>query len=154
MDNIQELLDDLKNTDPDIRKRATSELWAFWYHQAGENAESQLTHGNHLMGEKQYDEAESIFSDLIKQFPDFAEAHNKMATVLYLLGKYKLSVAECEVTLEKNPHHFGAWNGMGMCLYKLARYDKAIKCFEMAMQIQPYASINRNYIARCRGKLN
>ena len=69
-------------------------------------------------------------------------------------GKFKQSAEECEVTLDKNPHHFGAWNGKGMCLYKLARYDEAIKCFEMAMEIQPYADINRGYIARCRGKLN
>ena len=154
MDNIQEYLDDLKDANPDVRKRATSELWAFWYRQAGEIAESQLMLGTHLMDENQYGEAESVFSDLIKQFPGFAEGHNKLATVLYLQGKFKQSVDACEVTLEKNPHHFGAWNGMGMCLYKLARYDEAINCFEMAMKIQPYADINRGYIARCRGKLN
>jgi tetratricopeptide (TPR) repeat protein len=154
MDNIQEYLDDLKDTNPDVRKRATSELWALWYRQAGEIAESQLMEGNHLMGENQYEEAESVFSDLINQFPDFPEGHNKLATVLYLQGKFKQSVTACKMTLEKNPHHFGAWNGMGMCLYKLARYDEAIKSFQMAMAIQPYASINRGYIARCRGKLN
>jgi tetratricopeptide (TPR) repeat protein len=154
MDNIQEYLDDLKNSDPEIRKRATSGLWGLWYRQAGDAAESQLIRGTRLMSDNHFDEAESVFSDLIKEFPSFPEGHNKLATVLYLQGKFKQSAEECEVTLDKNPHHFGAWNGKGMCLYKLARYDEAIKCFEMAMEIQPYADINRGYIARCRGKLN
>ena len=43
---------------------------------------------------------------------------------------------------------------MGMCLYKLARYDEALKCFKRAIEIQPYADANREFIAQCLGKLN
>ncbi|MCH7713817.1 MAG: tetratricopeptide repeat protein [Chloroflexi bacterium] len=35
-----------------------------------------------------------------------------------------------------------------------ARYDEALTSFRKALEIQPYADINREYIARCRANLN
>ena len=154
MHDLQQLLKDLKDPSPATRNHATQELWGMWYREAGDEAEEELNRGTRLMGENRMDPAEKIFTHLIENFPDFAEAHNKLATLLFLEGRYEESVVECEKTLKSNPHHFGALHGMGMCLYKLARYDKALKQFERALQIQPYADANRGYIARCRGKLN
>jgi len=154
MEKIQHLLDDLQSENPATRNQATGKLWGIWYQEAGDAAENELHRGEELISDNRLDEAEQVFAGLIRNFPDFAEARNKLATLLFLQGKYEDSVAECERTLKMNPHHFGAWNGMGMCLYKLARYEEAIKSFEMACKIQPYADVNRGYIGRCRGKLN
>ena len=106
------------------------------------------------MSLNKFEEAQSHFEKVIKTYPEFAEAHNKLATVLFLLGDYKNSVNECKVTLKMNPHHFGAWHGMGLCLFKLAQYSEAIESFKSALEIQPYANINRKYIAKCMGNLN
>ena len=106
------------------------------------------------MGLQKFEEAQTHFERVIETYPEFAEAHNKLATVLFLLGDYENSVIECKVTLKMNPHHFGAWHGMGLCLFKLARYPEAIKSFKSALEIQPYANINRKYIATCMGNLN
>jgi tetratricopeptide (TPR) repeat protein len=106
------------------------------------------------MGLNKFEEAQSHFEKVIKTYPEFAEAHNKLATVLFLLGDYKNSVNECKVTLKMNPHHFATWHGMGLCLFKLARYSEAIESFKSALEIQPYANINRKYIATCMGNLN
>lgn len=154
MNKVQQLLSDLKNTDSTTRDHATHELWQIWYGEAGKLAEDQLDQGTRLMGENLLDEAGKVFKSLIKNYPDFAEAYNKLATLLFMKGKYSESVFECERTLKLNPHHFGALNGMGMCLYQLARYDEALASFQRALKIQPYADINREYVARCRGLLN
>lgn len=154
MNDLQQLLKDLKSPNSSTRDHATWELWEMWYREAGGEAEEEINHGSQLMGENQMDAAEQVFNHLIKNFPDFAEAHNKLATLLFLLGRYDESVFECERTLKLNPHHFGALHGMGICLYKLSRYDEALKVFERTLKIQPYADANRGYIARCRGKLN
>ncbi len=151
---IQKLLSDLKNTDSATRNHATHELWQIWYRDAGKLAEHELDQGTRLMGENLLDEAGKVFRSLIKNYPDFAEAYNKLATLLFMKGDYSESVFECERTLKLNPHHFGALNGMGMCLFQLARYDEALTCFQKALEIQPYADINREYLARCRGLLN
>ena len=154
MEDVKKLLSDLHSKAPELRNSATMALWDFWYFEAGEVAETYIRKGEDLMSLNKFEEAQSHFEKVIKMYPEFAEAHNKLATVLFLLGDYKNSVNECKVTLKMNPHHFGAWHGMGLCFFKLARYSEAIESFKSALEIQPYANINRKYIARCMGNLN
>jgi tetratricopeptide (TPR) repeat protein len=154
MEDEKKLLSELHSKAPELRNSATMALWDFWYFEAGEVAETYIRKGEDLMSLNKFEEAQSHFEKVIKTYPEFAEAHNKLATVLFLLGDYKNSVNECKVTLKMNPHHFGAWHGMGLCLFKLARYSEAIESFKSALEIQPYANINRKYIATCMGNLN
>ena len=154
MEDVKKLLSDLHNKAPGLRNSATMALWDCWYFEAGEVAETYIRKGEDLMSLNKFEEAQSHFEKVIKTSPGFAEAHNKLATALFLLGDYKNSVNECKITLKMNPHHFGAWHGMGLCLFKLARYSEAIESFKSALEIQPYANINRKYIATCMGNLN
>ncbi len=154
MNELKQLLDDLKEPDPQVRKKATASLWLRWHEEAGEEATSRLQEGIQLLTHNQLDDAQELFSQLKADFPDFPEAHNKLATVLFLNGNFRLSIEECEITLELNPHHFGAWNGLGMCLYQTGQFQPAIESFQQALEIQPYSHTNRVFIARCRGKLN
>jgi len=154
MEDEKKLLSELHSKAPELRNSATMALWDFWYFEAGEVAETYIRKGEDLMSLNKFEEAQFHFEKVIKTYPEFAEAHNKLATVLFLLGDYKNSVNECKVTLKMNPHHFGAWHGMGLCLFKLAQYSEAIESFKSALEIQPYANVNRKYIARCMGNLN
>ncbi len=154
MNDLQKLLDDLKEPDPSVRKRATAALWLRWHEEAGEEATSRLQRGIQLLNENQLDDAEELFTVLASDYPEFSEAHNKLATVLFLNGNYALSIKECKTTLDLNPHHFGAWNGLGLCLYQTGHFQEAIRSFQQALEIQPYSQTNRVYIAKCRGKLN
>ena len=45
------------------------------------------------------------------QWPEWAEAANKLATVEYLLGELAASAAHCRRVLELKPWHFGALSG-------------------------------------------
>lgn len=154
MEDVKKFLSGLHSKAPDLRNSATMALWDCWYFEAGEVAEASIRKGEDLMGLNKFEEAQAHFEKVIKTYPEFAEAHNKLATVLFLLGDYKNSVNECKVTLKMNPNHFGAWHGMGLCLFKLARYSEAIESFKSVLEIQPYANINRKYIATCMGNLN
>jgi tetratricopeptide (TPR) repeat protein len=152
--NEKELLQDLLSKEPALRQKALHALWDLWFSQAGEEAELQIREGTKLMDDLQYQKAQEIFENLVIVCPDFAEAHNKLATVLYLQKKYSHSIKECEITLKFNSNHFGAWNGLGLCLFELARYHEAIKSFQTALTLQPYGEFNKFYIAKCRGQLN
>lgn len=154
MDQTEKYLKDLASDDPDVRRHATSELWDMWYREAGDEAETLLREGIHLMEAKKFHNAEIHFKRLAGDYPEFPEGRNKLATILFLNGKYNDSLKECRVSLQLNPNHFGAWNGMGMCLFNLGRYNEAIDAFANALAIQPHAKANRVFIARCRGKLN
>ncbi len=150
----KELLQDLFSKKHELRNTATRALWDLWYSQAGEEAEFRIREGTRLMNNHLHEEAQMAFENIVSDFPDFAEAHNKLATMLYMRGEYSQSVKECEITLKLNPNHFGAWNGLGLCLFHLARYQEAIQSFETALTIQPYSEFNRISIAKCRGQLN
>ena len=149
-----ELLQNLLSENAQLRQTATKALWNLWLSQAGEKAESRIRTGSKQMDRHQYELAQQEFENLVMDYPKFAEAHNKLATVLYMQRKYVQSIRECEITLEINPNHFGAWNGLGLCHYKLAHYQKAIESFNTALTLQPYADFNKVYIAKCRGQLN
>ena len=150
----KDLLNNLLSGNSELRQSATHDLWNLWLGQAGKEAESRIRNGTHLMDKQQYQKAEEVFKNLIDEFPEFSEAHNKMATVLYLQRKYSQSIKKCEITLEMNPNHFGAWNGLGLCHYQLGQYQKAIESFKTALTLQPFADFNKVYIAKCRGQLN
>jgi tetratricopeptide (TPR) repeat protein len=152
--NEQELLQDLLSEESDLRQNATRALWDLWFNQAGEEAELQIREGTQLMDDLKYQKAQEIFENLVIAYPKFAEARNKLATVFYMQKKYFLAIKECEITLKINVNHFGAWNGHGLCLFELARYPEAIKSFQKALTLQPYAELNKVYIAKCRGQLN
>ena len=154
MSKIEKLLVDLHSEIPEQRQSATMALWNSWYLEAGELGELEIQKGVDLMGQKNPEQARYHFESIIKKYPGFAEAHNKLATVLFLMEDYERAIKECEVTLEMNLNHFGAWHGKGLCLYKIARYSEAIESFKSALEIQPYADINRVYIATCKGNLN
>ena len=150
----KELLQDLLSNNAQLRQTATKALWDLWISQAGEKAESRIRTATKQMDRRQYELAQQEFENLVIDYPKFAEAHNKLATVLYIQRKYVQSIRECQITLEMNPNHFGAWNGLGLCHYQLAHYQKAIKSFNTALTLQPYADFNKVYIAKCRGQLN
>ena len=150
----KELLQDLLSENAQLRQTATKALWGLWLSQAGEKAESRIRTGTKQMDKGQYELAQQEFENLVMDYPKFAEAHNKLATVLYMQEKYVQSIRECEITLEMNPNHFGAWNGLGLCHFRLAHYQKAIESFNTALTLQPYADFNKVYIAKCRGQLN
>ena len=154
MSKIKKLLADLHSQIPEQRQSATMALWNSWYLEAGELGELEIQKGVDLMGQKHPEQARIHFESIIEKYPNFAEAHNKLATVLFLMEDYEGAIKECKFTLEMNPNHFGAWHGKGLCLYKIARYSEAIESFKSALKIQPYADINRVYIATCKGNLN
>ena len=154
MNKIEKLLADLHSKIPEQRQSATMALWNSWYLEAGELGELEIQKGVDLMGQKHPEQARIHFESIIEKYPNFAEAHNKLATVLFLMEDYEGAIKECKFTLEMNPNHFGAWHGKGLCLYKIARYSEAIESFKSALEIQPYADINRVYIATCKGNLN
>ena len=154
MDKSQQYLEDLKSDDPVVRENATRELWILWHGQAGTELERELYDGTELMDRQQHQEALAVFCSLVERCPEFSEAHNKLATVLFMMGEFEASAKECEEVLRRIPHHFGALNGMGLCMFDMQRFEEAIRCFQKALEIQPHAVNNHRYIARCRASLN
>jgi tetratricopeptide (TPR) repeat protein len=126
---------------------ATAGLWECWLNEQGPAARRRIDEGVRLMNGGQIESALEIFVELIGEYPRWAEAHNKQATALYLLGNARLSYQACQVVVDLKPNHFGAWNGMALCAAQLEKWKPALDAARQALALQPGAQANRDLIA-------
>lgn len=127
----------LRDEDPSVRGLAEQTLWAIWTRSGDPEVDRLMEQGVQLTNEQNYEEALSVFGEIIRRRPDFAEGYNKRATVLYLMGDYLHSLEDVEQTLRRNPEHFGALSGGGLCMLKLERLAEALSYFERALAVNP-----------------
>ncbi len=130
----------LRAEDPVLRKLAEDTLWAIWTRSGDTEVDRVVLQGQILMVEDRHAEAVRLFTWVIGERPDFAEGYNKRATALYNLGRYLESLRDIDETLKRNPYHFGALSGAGLCLIELDRLEEALRYFNRALDINPNMS--------------
>ena len=47
----------------------------------------------------------ATFTRIIELKPDFAEGWNKRATLYFLVGDFRKSLADCDEVIKRNPYH-------------------------------------------------
>jgi tetratricopeptide (TPR) repeat protein len=151
---INSLLEDLKNPDEIVREQATRKIWRIWFQQKGIYGLETIEHSQKLMDAGKITEAEAVLTEIISKQPDFAEAWNRRAFLYYNLGEYSKSLTDCQMVVQLNPVHFGAFHGMGLCYAAMGNYVEAIRAFHRALEIQPYSQINQKFILECTLKLS
>ena len=135
---LDQLFDELKNDDPVLSFKVEQKIWKIWStHPEEENLTLMLSKGSDLVNNDQLKEAIDIFTKVIEIDPSWAEAWNKRATVLYLLGDFKKSQKDIDKVLELEKRHFGALAGQGLVNIQLKNYEKAIISYEKAQKIYP-----------------
>jgi len=120
-----------------VRSYAEQALWLLWSRSGEAEIDQVMARGVEQMQAGRHAEAIAIFSSVISRKPDFAEAWNKRATVYYLAGEYRKSLADCDEVLKRNPRHFGALSGAGMIHVALEQYEEAQRRFRRALEINP-----------------
>jgi tetratricopeptide (TPR) repeat protein len=124
----------LKDDDPQVRKSAADSLWEVWFR--GEEAD----HGDRLQqAVKLPDQAQAVaaLDELIREAPEFAEAYNQRAVILFRREEFAKSTADCKAALRLNPTHFGAASGLGQCYLRMNKPRAALRAFRQALAIHP-----------------
>ena len=87
-------------------------IWDIW--SIADNQETQIIfdEANQFMDVGELDNAIEFFTKVVKQSPEFAEGWNKRATVYFLKGELNKSISDIEKTLNLEPRHFGALDGL------------------------------------------
>ena len=87
-------------------------IWDIW--SITDNQETQIIfdEANQFMDVGELDNAIELFTKVVKQSPEFAEGWNKRATVYFLKGELNKSISDIEKTLNLEPRHFGALDGL------------------------------------------
>lgn len=128
----------LQSSNEQLEIRAAENLiWTTWI-QHEDQKNTRLMHiGIKAMADRRFDDAVEVFTALIDQAPDYAEAWNKRATVYFIQGKLALSAADVDRTLELEPRHFGALSGLGQIELLRGNGDAALQAFENARAVHP-----------------
>ena len=120
-----------------VRSYAEQGLWLFWARSGDKEIDVLLARGTEAMQAGQHGKAIEILTSVIKAKPEFAEGWNRRATVYYLAGDYRKSIADCNEVLKRNPLHFGALSGLGQIHTQLEEYDTALGWFRKALEVNP-----------------
>ncbi len=135
---LNRLFNELKINNIALVYGTEQKIWEIWStHPTDENLTLELLKGSNLMQGDTISESIKIFSKLIELDPNWAEAWNKRATALYLIGDYEGSQKDIDKVLELEDRHFGALAGQGLVNIKLENYEKAIESYERAQEIYP-----------------
>jgi len=146
MADLPKLAAALRDADPLVRELAESAMWQVWSRSGDATIDRLFATGLEQMQARQGDEAVDTFSEIIRRRPEFAEGWNKRATVYYLLGEYKKSLADCDEVMKRNPYHFGALSGYGMIYMQLDQPATALEYFEQALRVNPNLESTRQTI--------
>jgi tetratricopeptide (TPR) repeat protein len=133
----------LRGDDPVDVARAEQALWQMWTRSGIAEVDALLVEGVQAMERRDFDEAERIFSGIVARAPAFAEGWNKRATVRYLAENYEGAIADCEATLARKPHHFGALSGQGLCHVALGQHREAAALFRRTLAVHPHLDAAR-----------
>lgn len=141
-DQSDERLDELFttlliSTDLTTIRETENQIWEIWFDHANEDVEQLIQMGVTRMNYNRYADAMLIFTQLIENFPEYAEGWNRRATLHYILGNYEESVADIEVVLELEPRHFGALSGLGLVYLQQNQLSKAKQAFENLVDVHP-----------------
>jgi len=131
------LLKRLRDESSFVRGFAEQGLWLLWSRSGEDEIDHLMARGVDEMQSGRHREAVATFSEVIRRKPEFAEGWNKRATVHYLAGEYRNSLADCDQVMKRNPFHFGALSGYGQIYFRLEDYDQALRWWRRALEVNP-----------------
>ncbi len=139
--------------DPVIVQLAARGLWECWFNEAGAGPRAVLEKGIAAMEAKDYEAAAATFRELIEQYPLWAEAINKLATLRYLQKDYAESIGLCRRVVALKPDHFGAWQGIALCAVQLEDWMAALEAARQTLRLQPRQPSHLELVKSLENKL-
>tara|TARA_Y100000768_G_scaffold275178_1_gene210811 strand:- start:152 stop:739 length:588 start_codon:yes stop_codon:yes gene_type:complete len=152
---LNNLFKKLKTNNSDITYSIEQKIWNIWStHPTDNKLTLRLEEGSKLVVNKQLSKAIEIFTEVINKDPNWAEAWNKRATVLYMIGDYQGSQNDIDKVLNLEKRHFGALAGQGLVNIQLKNYEKAIESYKKAQKIYPAMQSPKIMIKKIKELIN
>ena len=159
-DELNKLFSQLKNSkNLSSAQIVEKKIWEIWLihpsdDRRGFRLTELLTQGSRLMNLGELNKAYELFTTIIATEPDWSEAWNKRATVLYLMNQFESSLDDIKITLTLEPRHFAALSGQALNYIELKQYEKAIESYEAAQKIYPLLDSAKKMIPELREMIN
>jgi tetratricopeptide (TPR) repeat protein len=129
------------------------QIWQIWYETPNKQATALLQLGEREVTRGRLDDALAAFDQLVVLAPDFAEAWNRRATALYLLGDFDGSIADCLKVLTLEPRHFGALWGLAEMRRARGEDALALEAYERALAVNPHQGGTADTVRALRERL-
>ena len=127
-----------------IARNYESKIWKLWLNNGTSDASNtQMQKGVDLLNNGKLDQALTIFIDISKKDPKWAESYNKIATIKFLKGDYLGSINDIKKTLKLEPRHFGAISGLVQINIILKKYEEALINLDHILDIHPNIGIKK-----------
>ena len=121
-----------------------AKIWNLWLNNGStKSSNSQMQKGLELLQNGNLDRALSLFKNLSKKEPIWAEPVNKIATIKFLQGDYIGSINDIKTTLKLEPRHFGAIAGLVQINIILKEYKQALENLDYVLKIHPFIGIKK-----------
>jgi len=152
---LNKFFKELKVNNKDLAYNIEQKIWGIWStHPTDKNLTLKLSEGSKFVVNNQLSKAIVIFTEVINKDPSWAEAWNKRATVLYMIGDYQGSQNDINKVLNLEKRHFGALAGQGLVNIQLKNYEKAIESYEKAQEIYPAMQSPKIMIKQIKDLIN
>ena len=156
---LNNLFKQLKNSEITKAVKIENKIWKIWSTHPSDDKEGYkltelLDRGSLLINSRKLNKAYEIFTQIIATDPNWSEAWNKRATVLYLMKQYQSSLDDIKKTLTLEPRHFGALSGQALNYIGLKEYEKAIRSYEQAQKIYPVIDGAKKMIPQLQELIN
>lgn len=114
-------------------------IWRFWMRSAPDPESADLMN-KAMERREQYDFAGAIehLDKLVARAPDWSEAWNQRATVLFFQEEFDRSLEDVEKVLALEPRHFGALAGKAVMLMQQGRIELGQKALREAVAVHPW----------------
>ncbi|TMH56091.1 MAG: hypothetical protein E6H55_17505 [Betaproteobacteria bacterium] len=120
-----------------MRTRAEQAMWRIWARSGDQEVDRLYQVGVEQMSAGDLRQSIATFTRIIELKPDFAEGWNKRATLYFLAGELRKSLADCDEVMKRNPYHFGALSGYALIYIRLEYYDRALEYSRRALEVNP-----------------
>jgi len=137
MADVALLVKALRDPDEYTRDQAEQALWRIWARSGDPEVDRLYQTGIEQMNAGDLQRSIVTFTRIIELKPDFAEGWNKRATLYFLVGDLRKSLADCDEVMKRNPYHFGALSGYALIYTRLEYYDRALEYSRRALAINP-----------------
>lgn len=143
------LFNALQGTDDQTAAREIeAEIWQIWLASGDEAVDKLIVQGGRAMQIGALGVALQRFNQVIAARPEVAEGWNKRATVYYMMGRYELSISDIDSVLAREPRHFGALFGLGLCYLGLGDKERALDAFERTLAVHPHVDAAKEQVRR------
>ena len=114
------------------------DVWRFWLEAPDEETATLMNRALDRRRKHDFSGALNHLDELVEHAPQWAEAWNQRATVLFEMGREDRSLADIEQVLRLEPEHFGAMAGQAIILMRQGRMRPAQSILRRAVEIHPF----------------